>query len=211
MSTLWNPLAKVNILRGTGWLILPLVVVALALIACTGQTQSSNSPTPRLLADPGNPVYATDFPITVYQGEEMLGGSEIWLSQLLSRDLAQRKPIILNFWAGLCPPCRIEMPDLQGVHEEYRDRVLLLGIDVGPFTGLGSREDGRGLLEELRVTYPNGTTFDSEVLIAYSVLGMPTTVFITPTGVIVEKWIGLLNKDKMTELVKELLASSSGS
>ena len=187
------------------------MVVALAAIACAGQTQPDYLTTPGLPGGRGDLGYAPDFLITAYQGEEMLGGKEITLSQLFSRDFAQRKPLILNFWAGSCPPCRLEMPDLQEVHEEYMGRALLFGLDVGPFVGLGSREDGRALLEELKVTYPNGTTFDAEVVKAYSILGIPTTFFIKPSGEIVNKWTGLLNEDKMTELVEELLAASSGS
>jgi cytochrome c-type biogenesis protein len=149
---------------------------------------------------------APDFEITVYQGAEVLGGETVRFSELL----AQGQPVVLNFWAGLCPPCRAEMPDLQGVYEEYQGQVLLFGLDVGPFVGLGSRDEGRALLEELEVTYPAGTTFDANVVRDYQILGMPTTVFIKPNGEVVRTWGGLLNKDKMIELVEELLAASSG-
>lgn len=147
---------------------------------------------------------APDFRIIVYQGEDVLGGKEVRLSDLL----AKGNPVVLNFWAGLCPPCRREMPDLQTVHEEYKDRVLLFGLDVGPFVGLGSREDGKALLKELEVTYPAGTTFDAEVVKVYKVLGMPSTFFIKPNGEIVQQWTGLLNKQKLEELVQGLLAAS---
>jgi peroxiredoxin len=100
------------------------------------------------------------------------------------------------------------MPDFEQVHQQYKDRVVLFGLDVGPFVGLGSREDGKKLIEELGITYPTGTTFDAEVVSEYGVLGMPTTIFIKPNGKIVKKWTGLLNKSKMTELVEELLAAS---
>jgi hypothetical protein len=102
------------------------------------------------------------------------------------------------------------MPDLQEVHEGYGDRILLFGLDVGPFVGLNSREDGQALLEELQITYPAGTTFDANVVRDYQILGMPTTVFIKPDGVVIRNWAGLLNKQKLEELVEELLAASSG-
>ena len=147
----------------------------------------------------------SDIQISIYQGKGFTPGGEVLLSELL----AEGKPVVLNFWAGLCPPCRIEMPDLQAVHEEYQDRVLLFGLDVGPFTGLGTREDGRALLQELNITYPSGTTFDSGVVQTYGLLGMPTTYFITPEGEIVRTWTGLITRDKMVELVEELLDKSS--
>lgn len=147
---------------------------------------------------------AADFEFTAYQGGDKLGGEVVQFSQIL----ALGKPVVLNFWAGLCPPCRVEMPDLQAVYEQFDGQVLLVGVDVGPFTGLGSREDGRALLEQVQVSYPAGTTFDPAVLRDYSVLGMPSTSFITPDGEIVRTWTGLLNKAKLTELVEELLATS---
>jgi thiol-disulfide isomerase/thioredoxin len=182
------------------------VLFVAALAACG---TSAGSSYPGELVTPGSSGLekAPDFEITVYQGADVLGGEKIMFSQLL----AQGKPVVLNFWAGLCPPCRAEMPDLQKVHEEYQGPVLLFGLDVGPFVGLGSREDGQALLEELKVTYPAGTTFDANVVRDYQILGMPTTVFIKPNGEVVSNWAGLLTRDKMTDLVEELLAACSGS
>ncbi|MCH7553209.1 MAG: TlpA family protein disulfide reductase, partial [Chloroflexi bacterium] len=117
------------------------------------------------------------------------------------------KPVVLNFWAGLCPPCRAEMPDLQEVHEEFKDSVLLFGVDVGVFTNLGSQKDARALLEELEVTYPTGAA-TTNVLRSYRVFSMPTTLFITPQGEINDRWNGLLSGGKLRELVEELLEAS---
>ena len=185
------------------------VVAIITLAACTNLNQPSSATTPTV-PDSGSVELIPDFhdfQMTVYQGEDVLGGSEVNFSELL----AQGKSVVLNMWAGLCPPCRVEMPDMQEVYDEYKDRILLLGVDVGPFTGLGSREDGQALLQELEVTYPTGTTFDAEVMRAYQVIGMPTTFFIKPNGEIVQKWTGLLTKDKLTELVAELLEASDSS
>jgi thiol-disulfide isomerase/thioredoxin len=171
-------------------------ILFLASVACVGIGQNSQKG-----------FLAPDFEITVYQGADVLGGEKVRFSDLL----AQGQPVVLNFWAGLCPPCRAEMPDLQEVYDEYQGRVLLFGLDVGPFVGLGSREDGRALLEELKVTYPAGTTFDANVVREYQILGMPTTLFIKPNGEVIRSWAGLLNKQKMEELIKELLAASTQS
>ena len=148
-----------------------------------------------------------DFQIAVYQGEDVLGGQEVDFSGVVG----QGKPVILNFWAGLCPPCRLEMPDFQEVHEEFGDQVILVGVDVGTFTGLGDEQQGRDLLQEVGVTYPTGTTANADVMRAYQVIGMPTTVFISPDGEIIERWTGLLTKEKMVELIEELLDASATS
>lgn len=182
-----------------------LLLSAFILAACTTAGSAGTTAKPAASSRNGNSP-APDFVITVYQGAGLREGQEIKFSDLLSTG----KPVVLNLWAGLCPPCRLEMPDLQAVSDQFGDDIILFGVDVGPFTALGSRDDGRALIRELGVTYPVGTTFDSSVVRAYRVRGMPTTFFITPQGEIVNTWTGLLTRDKLAELVGELLAASAG-
>jgi thiol-disulfide isomerase/thioredoxin len=151
-----------------------------------------------------DPELAPDFLITLYQGQEVLGAQEVRLSQLV----AMGKPVVINFWAGACPPCRAEMPDFDQVYAEFKDRILMLGLDVGPFLNLGSRDDARKLLNDLEITYPVGTTFDGQVVSDYGIIGMPTTILVAPSGEIHRKWTGFLNKEKLVELVETLLAVS---
>ena len=117
------------------------------------------------------------------------------------------KPSVVNFWAGLCPPCREEMPHFQEFYDEFEERINFVGVDVGQFTNLGSEEDARELLSDLGVTYPAGFTEDGEAVREY-VTGMPTTVFITPQGEIFRSWTGYLSKGQLTEITEEMLAAS---
>ena len=171
------------------------LVGVLALAACGGAVSSDGKTTADL-------ALAPDFEVTLYQGEGKLGAQVLQLSDL------RGKPLVLNFWAGLCPPCQAEMPDLQAFYEEFGDRVTLLGLDVGPFTGLGSNQNGRDLLKDLDITYPAGTTEYGDVVREYEVFGMPTTVFITEDGRIFSKWINLLNAEVLAEITEEMLAFS---
>jgi thiol-disulfide isomerase/thioredoxin len=177
------------------------VVGTLLLAACSSAVADS---------DPSNGVESAlplDFEISAYQGEGVLGGQDVNLSDVLARG----KPVVLNFWAGLCPPCRLEMPDLQAVYDEFGDQIVLLGLDVGPFTSLGSREEGQALLRELGITYPSGTTFDAQVVREYQITGMPSTFFVAPNGEVVRKWTAILTEAKLSELVRELIEASGGS
>ena len=190
-------------------LLLPAMLgIGLFVLAACGGSDPAPTPTATSVgsaatSSPGVSV-PFDFEIMVYQGADEVGGETLQFSDLF----AQGKPVVLNFWAGQCPPCRAEMPDLQEVYEEFGDRIVLFGLDVGVFTFLGTREEGRELLQELEVTYPAGSTLEGFAVRAYEVLGMPTTVFMTPNGELMRTWSGLLTKDKMVDIVQQLLAVS---
>ncbi len=176
---------------------LTVALVAILILAACGSSDSTESS-----SGTAGLKEAPKFVFNLYQGEDVLGGSEFNLADL------QGKPLVLNFWAGLCPPCRAEMPDLQEFYDEFSDRVVLFGLDVGPFTGLGSNQSGVELIEDLGITYPAGTTTQESVVRDYKVLGMPSTVFITSDGKIFRNWTGILNRDKLAEITEAMLQLS---
>ena len=150
---------------------------------------------PRLTGSP-----APDFAFSLFQGKEELGGGVDRLAHLRGR------PIVLNFWARFCGPCWTEMPELQHFYEAYGDRLQLLGIDLGQFTGLGSPKDAGKLLEALGITYPAGFTDDAHVVRSYQVAAMPTTVFIDSEGIVFQTWTGSINRGQLEAIVTSMLA-----
>lgn len=148
-----------------------------------------------------------DFAFESYQGDGTLDSGEHQFSEVF----AAGKPVVLNFWAGLCPPCRAEMPGFQRVYERHQDEIDLLGLDVGPFMGLGSNSDARTLLQELNVTYPAGRALGRSPVTQYGVASMPTTVFLTPDMEVFAVRQGLLSEDRMENLVQRLLEASAAS
>lgn len=178
-----------------------LVLIALLLAAgCAAQ-----QPTPPAgSGGPAGSVAVEDFELTLYQGEEDLGLASGRFSQLFGRG----KPVVLNFWAGLCPPCRAEMPALERLYQEHKGEFVLFGLDVGPYTGLGTQEDGRALLDELGVTFPAGFTEDGTVVRRYQIQGMPTTIFFDASGRIIAKHTGLLTEGQLRQQMDRLLSGS---
>ena len=174
----------------------PVLVLSLTLLAvvlaCGGESPAPGGNTESAETAP-------DFAITLLRGSEALGNTDLNFSDL------QGKPIVLNFWAGLCPPCRAEMPDMQEFYDERQDQVTMLGVDIGQFMGLGTVEDAEALLHDLDITYPAGFTNDGTVVQGFKVLGMPTTVFINPDGTIFNKWTGALNRKTLDEQVDKLM------
>lgn len=148
-----------------------------------------------------------DFNLSVSQGEEILGGEEIQFSDVM----ALGKPFVLSFWAGLCPPCCAEMPGFQQVYEDNRDDFILLGVDVGRFTGLGSRRDGERLLAELGITYPIASVANSRSVRHYSLRSIPITISTVANGTTHGRVSGAVNEVAKIDLVLELGALGDGS
>ena len=116
---------------------------------------------------------------------------------------------MLNFWAGLCPPCRAEMPQFQVFYEEFKDQIQLGVIDIGVFAGLGSRNAVAALLRELGVTYPAGWTGDDSVPRKFGVTAVPATVFISSDGTIAEKSVGAIDARFLASASQELLVAEA--
>ncbi|MFW6203910.1 MAG: TlpA family protein disulfide reductase [Actinomycetota bacterium] len=144
------------------------------------------------------------FTVVAHQGEDLLGGSEVEFGSLLGNGT----PVVLNFWAAQCPPCRAEMPWFQAAYEEHSDSVLLVGLDVGQFTGLGTTEQGAQLLDELDITYPAGYAVDEEPLRRFEVTNMPSTVFFDGAGEVVDAHAGVLTEQQIRDRFASLAADA---
>lgn len=123
-----------------------------------------------------------------------LDGSEIDSGALEGR------VVVVNLWATWCPPCRIEIPALQRLHEEYAgdDDVVVLGL-AGDVEGA---RIVRPFLEERGVTYPVGL-LTNELRRAFGgVQGFPTTLVIGPDGVVRHKVVGFFAPPAMRAAVE---------
>jgi len=108
-------------------------------------------------------------------------------------------PVVLNFWASWCAPCRREMPVLAQVSAELSGRVDFVGIDHQD-----RREDALELLRETGVSYP--TAFDQSGGTArdYELRGLPTTVFIDADGRVLATSLGELTESELRSAILEL-------
>lgn len=125
-----------------------------------------------------------------------LEGNEVSLSSL------RGSPILLNFWATWCPPCRLEMPFIQEVYQEWTDKgLVILAIDMGESTATV-----REFMQNNNYTIP--VLLDTRRVVSqkYNVTAIPTTFFIDRNGVIQDKLIGPFpSKDSMVLYVKRIL------
>lgn len=123
----------------------------------------------------------------------------------ISLDRFRGHPIVLNFWASWCPPCRAEMPALEAAYQKYRARgIVVIGIDGATDTWAASRS----YLTARGVTYPAGRDDRGRVAQAYHVAALPTTYFIRADGRIAGVALtgGFTGTDGAAELTKQIEA-----
>ena len=88
------------------------------------------------------------------------------------------QPVVLNFWATWCAPCREEMPLLQETYEAYRaDGLVVLGVNVRE-----NPEIVQGFLDDLNLDFPVVLDTETDVVNRYLVTSLPVTFFIDREG-----------------------------
>ena len=110
----------------------------------------------------------------------LMGGGTFVLRSVRGR------PLVLNFWASWCVPCREEIPLLVRLHKVYGPRgVQFVGIDAED-----QAPAARAFVAQHGVGYPVAVLEDERVIDAYAIPGLPTTVFIGADGVVAGKVVG---------------------
>lgn len=110
-------------------------------------------------------------------------------------------PLVVNYFAAWCGPCRAELPDFQEVSLETAGNVTFVGISRDNVT-----DSWRSLIDETGVTFP--TVYEGNVQGSFTFIegtSMPTTVFIAADGTVQRTWSGALTDEKLRELIAEHL------
>jgi cytochrome c biogenesis protein CcmG, thiol:disulfide interchange protein DsbE len=88
------------------------------------------------------------------------------------------KIVFLNFWASWCIPCREEMPAMERLYQEFKDRkFVVLAVSVKD-----RRQDAIDFVKELKLTYPIALDPEGQAGVLYGAWGLPTTYLIGPKG-----------------------------
>lgn len=118
------------------------------------------------------------------------------------------KTVFLNFWATWCVPCREEMPAMEKLYQEYKDKnFVVLAVNVKD-----RRQEAIAFLKELKLTYPVALDPEAEVASLYGAWGLPTTYLIGPKGEGLARGWGPAEwySPAARKLFKELLEETNG-
>jgi cytochrome c biogenesis protein CcmG/thiol:disulfide interchange protein DsbE len=132
---------------------------------------------------------APDFILTTFKGTT------------ISPEDLRGKPVVINFWASWCPPCRVEAPLLERTWRAYKNRGLIfLGVNIQD-----RKEDALNYIREFNITYPNGPDPTGEIAINYGVSGLPVTFFVSRKGEVVRRWVGAVEKSVLSGSIEEIM------
>jgi len=175
-------------------------------------SDSGANPAQVTSATSGIPLFAT-LPVAVEAGGipapfagqpapdfrlKTLDGGEVSLSQF------RGQPVLINFWASWCPPCRLEMPDLVRAYEAHKaEGFVILGIDL---TFQDSISDVQAFVQEFGMTFPVLLDETGEVTTeVYRLRGLPMSIFVGRTGIVSRVHIGAMTAGQIDEFVGEIL------
>ncbi len=120
------------------------------------------------------------------------------------------KVIFLNFWATWCSPCRMEMPDIQELYQEYEGmgeeaEVVFLSVATPGIGGEGTREEVIRFMEENGYTYPVLMDETGEVSAMFGISAYPTTYMIDREGKVYGYVSGTLSRENMESIIRQTL------
>ena len=111
-------------------------------------------------------------------------------------------PLVINFWASWCPACVGELPEFQAVHQQRSDEVTFLGVANADIRPAAVR-----LADEVGLTYLLADDPEGDLFREFGLIAMPSTLFVTPDGHILEVFAGQLNESALNDRIDKLVAA----
>ena len=105
------------------------------------------------------------------------------------------KPIIVNFWASWCPPCKREMPDFEEAYKKYGDEIIFMMINMTG--GRETIESAKNFIENSSFTFPVYFDTEYEAAMTYGVSSIPQTLFIDENGRLKAYAQGIISKESL--------------
>ena len=158
------------------------------------ETEASAAPSAAAAAETDTPdVLAADFEVVNAEG------SAVHLS-----DFTGGKPVVVNFWATWCPPCRSELPAFDTLNAEYGDRVTFMMVNLTD----GERDTATGVKAFVAAegySFPVYYDTAASAANAYEIYSIPVTVFIRADGTLARQQIGAMQESQLRAYLVDLL------
>jgi len=147
----------------------------------TSGSETAEGTTQETAGETAEPLPAPDFTVTDYD-DNVINFSDF-----------RGRPVVINFWASWCPPCKSELPTFHNVQEQLGGDIAFMMIDVTD--GIReTKEDARELIDEKGYTFPVYYDTELDASNTYGVTSLPSTVFIDSDGNIATGYTGMIDE-----------------
>ena len=190
------------------FILLAVVLAAVLILASVGYRQLSDEYAPQQEPIPEEPVYseaqgeAQEAEPTVIEAPDFIvldgDGGEVRLSDYAGM------PVVLNFWATWCGPCKSELPAFENMYAKYGEDVAFLMINLTD--GARDTVDGaKAFIEENNYTFP--VYFDTTLIAAqtYGAYSIPLSVFVLPDGTLAGGYQGAISEELLEAAIQIIL------
>lgn len=173
-------------------LVLALVVMLAAATWGYNKLSENNAPEAPQHSLAADAELADDFTVLDYEG------NEVSLSDFFG------KPIVVNFWATWCGPCKLELPHFDSLSAEYGDSVQFMMVNLTD-GGRDTVEGVKNYVSEKEYSFP--VFFDTEfsAAIAYGIQSVPRTIFINADGTFAGSHLGMMDKETLREYIEAII------
>jgi len=176
-----------------------LVLLAAIIVAYTLGTRSARPLPVETQPVPAEPVTPRE-PAPLFTLQSLRGPERISLADF------RGQVVVLNFFASWCGPCELEAADLQRTwHTVEGHGVVFLGVAIQD-----QYHDAQAFLAKHAITYPAVFDANGEVMQAYRITGIPTTVFIDPEGRVAGRHTGIFVGDEGVTRLRARIESTRG-
>jgi len=183
--------------RSAAWVARGAVVIALSLLWIGSELGRQDEQSAAVSGEEGSEPGDAELvgrPAPLHFTMKDMNGADVRLASFKGR------PILLNFWATWCGPCRAEAPQLQALWQKYKDRgVVFVGIDQADTT-----ESALSYLKEYKIDYANGPY--NGIVAAYRIQGLPTTMIINRDGVITDSILSPIDPRNLEDRLEAQLS-----
>lgn len=127
------------------------------------------------------------------------------LGERLALSSLRGHPVIVNFWATWCAPCRAEFPAFQAKYEKYRDSLglVVLAVEVQDDEGV---DVAQKFVDDTKVTFKILRDVNDSVSGSYQIRGLPTTIIIDRNGIVRDMILGgPMTEDALEQKITTLL------
>jgi cytochrome c biogenesis protein CcmG/thiol:disulfide interchange protein DsbE len=118
---------------------------------------------------------------------------------------SREKPLVINFWASWCGPCRMEAPDLRKLYLKYQKQLDFYAVNV---TSNDDPDNAKAFVDAYKLPFPIPMDTKGEVAGQYRINAFPTTFLIDKQGVIRQKIVGMIEPSQFEQELKKLISGN---